>query len=137
MNKLLILLISLAAAAAVTACGVERTSTVLGPSKIADTASVASSTSSVSTSSFLGTWVIQNPRSTSAVTPGSVSPQAITTLPDLSSCSNFQWAITSQTATDMSGKFSADCAGGISINGTITGQVSKVPIPILLSGTMT
>ena len=130
MKKPLVLLISLTAAMAATAaCSVERTSSVLGPSSAAVTAAVAGKSSSPS---LLGTWVLQNTVSTSTV-----SPKAITSLPDFSSCTNFQWDVTTQTATEASGKFSADCAGGLSIVGTITGQISAIPIPIVLAGALT
>ena len=131
MMKSLVLLTSLVAALAATAaCSVERTSSVLAPSSAAVTAAVAGKTSSAP--SLLGTWVMPSTVSTS-----SVSTKAITSLPDFSSCTNFQWVVTTQTATEASGKFSADCAGGLSIVGTITGQMNAIPIPIVLAGALT
>jgi hypothetical protein len=131
MKRSLILLSSLVAALAATAaCSVERTSSVLAPSSAAATAAVAGKTSS--SPSLLGTWVLQSTVSTSTV-----STKAIASLPDFSSCTNFQWTVTTQTATEASGKFSADCAGGVSIVGTITGRLGGAVIPIVLAGALT
>lgn len=119
-----------AVVAATTACSVERTSTsVLAPSSSAVTAAVAGKSSSPS---LVGTWVLQN-----RVSASSVSAKAITGLPDFSSCTNFQWAVTTQTDVEASGQFSADCAGGMNIAGTIAAQMTAIPIPIVLSGVLT
>jgi hypothetical protein len=125
MKRSLLLLSSvLTALAATAACGVERTSTVLGPTT-AQTVAGASSTGSL-----LGTWVAQGSSTASSKRTGSAA------LPDFSSCSNFQWAITTQTATEASGKFSADCADGLSLAGTITGRLGAPTIPIVVAGTL-
>lgn len=127
MKKSLVLLSSLLAAfAASTGCSVERTSSVLGPSA---TAAVAATSSSPS---LLGTWVVQGNPGTSSVTPSS----SVTALPDFSSCSNFTWAVTSQTATEASGRFSAECATGLILAGTITGRMGGATIPIVVAGTL-
>jgi hypothetical protein len=125
MKRSLLLLSSVVTALAATAaCGVERTSTVLGPTT-AKTATGASTTASL-----LGTWVVQGTSTASSKKTSSGS------LPDFSSCSNFQWAITTQTATEASGKFSADCADGLSLAGTITGRLGAPTIPIVVTGTL-
>jgi hypothetical protein len=52
-----------------------------------------------------------------------------------STCGNLQWAISSQTSSEISGTFSASCAGGISLSGTATGQISNLQnIPITING---
>ena len=124
-----VLLVSslLAAFGATSACSVERSSTVLGPS--ATTAGAAGTTSSPS---LLGTWVVAGPP-TPAATP-STSGSA---LPDFSSCRNFTWEVTTQTATDASGRFSAECATGLVLSGTITGRLGNpASIPIVVSGSL-
>ena len=127
MKRSLILLSSLVSVLAVTAaCSAERSSTVLGPSP---TPTPAGKTL---TPSMLGAWVLQN-----ASTASSSTTSPITSLPDFSSCSNFTWTVSSQTATEASGKFSADCAGGVSVAGTITGQLGGATVPIALTGTLT
>lgn len=116
----------LAVLAATAACSVERTSSVLGPTTTATTAKT-------STPSMLGTWVVQGTSTTAAVTPSSL-PSA---LPDFSSCGNFRWQVTSQTATQVAGTFTADCGGGVAVNGNITGQLGGTTIPMVLTGTLT
>src|SRR4051812_27209787 len=122
MKRSLIQLSSVLALVAAAACGVERTSTVLGPT--GSTGSAAKS----SAPSLLGTWVVQGapaPAATSAVT-----------VPDFSSCSNFTWSITTQTATEASGRFSAECTGGVVVQGTITGKLGGATIPIVVTGNL-
>ena len=134
MKRSLVLFGSVIALAATAACGVERTSTVLGPTAAATTVAVAgASGTSVSPSSLLGTWVVQGNS-----TKSSVTASAVTALPDFSSCSNFQWAITTQTSTQAAGKFSADCAGGLSLAGNITGKLDAgATIPLTIDGALT
>jgi hypothetical protein len=112
----------LALLAATAACGVERTSTVLGPTG-------TSTTTKSSTPSLLGTWVVQG-----ASAPSSTA--SAVTVPDFSSCSNFTWSITTQTATEASGRFSAECGTGLVFSGTITGRLGGATIPIVVTGTL-
>jgi hypothetical protein len=129
MKRSLVLLSSvLAVLAATAACGVERTSTVLGPTPASATTPAAKSSSA----SLLGTWVVQGGQSNSSATTS-----AVTGLPDFSSCSNFTWSVTSQTATEASGRFSAECAAGLILSGTITGRLGGATIPIVVAGTLT
>jgi hypothetical protein len=126
MNRPLILVTPLLAVlAASAACSVERTSSVLGPTS-------AASSSKSSTPSMLGTWVVQGTPTASA-TSASV-PSA---LPDFSSCGNFRWEVTNQTATQVAGTFTADCAGDVTVRGNITGQLLGTTYPIVLSGELT
>ncbi len=115
----------LAALAATAACGVERTSTVLGPTTAASAATPKSSTPSL-----LGTWVVQRTSAKSSVTA------AVSGLPDFSSCSNFTWVVTNETATEASGRFSAECGAGLTLNGTITGRLGGATIPIVVTGSL-
>jgi hypothetical protein len=118
---------SLAAAiAAASACSAERTSTVLGP-----TTTTSSSAGKSAAPSLLGTWVVQGASPPPAVTASSV------TVPDFSSCSNFTWSITNQTATEASGRFSAECGTGLVFSGTITGRLGGATIPIVVTGALT
>jgi len=125
MKRSLILLSSLLAAfAATTGCSVERTSTVLGPTS----ASAAPKTSP----SLLGVWVVQGTPNAASATPSA----SATALPDFSSCSNFAWSVTTQTATEASGRFSAECGPGLVLQGTITGRLGAATIPIVVSGNL-
>ena len=126
MKRHLLHLTPVLALLAATACSVERTSTVLGP-----TSSTASSGKS-STPSLLGTWVVQGGQA--SVAKASVSASA--SLPDFSTCSNFQWSVTNQTATEAAGNFSADCNGGLSVQGNITAKLGGATIPIAITGTL-
>ncbi len=126
-KRSLLLLSSLAAAiAAASACSAERTSTVLGP-----TTTTSSNAGKSSAPSLLGTWVVQGASTPPAVTASSV------TVPDFSSCSNFTWSITNQTATEASGRFSAECGTGLVFSGTITGRLGGATIPIVVTGALT
>jgi hypothetical protein len=58
--------------------------------------------------------------------------------PSASSCSNFQWAVTSQSATSIVGVFSAECAGHVTISGTASGQlIDGTTVPITVGGAAT
>src|SRR3954470_12198644 len=128
MKQSFILLSSVLGVLAAAACGVERTSSVLGP-----TTTSATSVAKSSAPSLLGTWVVQGTSTASSVTRSTV-----TSLPDFSSCGNFQWAVTAQTASEASGKFSADCAGGVALAGTITAHLGAgTTIPIAITGSLT
>ena len=118
----------LAVLAATAACGVERTSTVLGPTTTSATAAVAGTSTATS---LLGTWVLKGTSTASS----KIAPST-TSLPDFSSCSNFQWTISTQTATEASGKFSADCADGLTLGGSITGKLGGATIPLVVTGSL-
>src|SRR5205809_6706885 len=46
------------------------------------------------------------------------------TIPNISTCGNFQWAVTNQTATTIDGTFSADCADVLTISGNASGRLT-------------
>jgi hypothetical protein len=55
--------------------------------------------------------------------------------PSPASCGKFQWSVSSQTPTSISGTFSAVCAGGVTISGTASGQlVNDTTVPITVTG---
>ena len=68
--------------------------------------------------SMLGTW-------------SSLTNAAIT---DSSACGSFQWAITSQTSTSVSGTFTAVCLGSTTVSGTASGQVVGSQVQITIAG---
>jgi hypothetical protein len=89
-----------------TACaGFESHSSVVAPS---DASALAS---------FLGTWSSQS--------AGDLA----------GGCSNFQWKITAQSDSSVSGEFSATCANGISGTGVATGQISGSDVTYTVTGT--
>ena len=63
--------------------------------------------------------------------------QAIT-IPNLSSCGNFQWAITNQTETAVDGTFSADCADFLTITGNASGRLTtSTTVDVTVTGSAT
>lgn len=106
------------------ACGSDRQASVVAPSSATVAARVATGSP---TASLLGTWVSASTMSTAA----------ITSLPSLSTCGNFQWQLTSQTATQASGRFTAVCPGNLFVDGTLTGQLGGAIIPVTFVGTAT
>ena len=69
--------------------------------------------------SYLGTWA--GP----AITPAAQS------------CGSLQWKITSQTGGQVSGDFSAACADGVTLAGTMTATHGETSIPWAATGTAT
>ena len=112
----------LAAALATGACGFEHRTSVLSPTEPSSSASASSPAppGPGSTPSMLGVWGGQN-----------------VSLPSPSSCTNFQWRITSQTATSIAGEFTAECAAGIFVSGSGSGQLVNGTAPITVTGTAT
>ena len=105
------------------ACGFQRGSTGLSPSTSTNTSASTptSPTPTASTPSYVGTWATAT-APTQALNP--------------STCGNLTWAVTSQTASQISGTFSATCAGGISLSGTASGEISDLhSIPVTINGT--
>lgn len=101
-------------------CGFERSSSALAPSSTGANASPGSGTTNT-TPSLLGLW----------------TSNALPTLPSLNTCGNFQYEISSQTATSLTGRFSATCGGGLAVSGTGSGQLNGTSVPLTVSGTAT
>jgi hypothetical protein len=55
--------------------------------------------------------------------------------PNAASCGNFQWHVTSQNGDDVSGTFSATCAGGVTLDGTASGTTSDSQVNWTANGT--
>ncbi len=72
--------------------------------------------------SLVGTWA----------SPASVASPAAAG--GTATCTNFVWAITSQTATDVAGTFSAVCLGNANITGNGSGHISGSTVNIAISG---
>jgi hypothetical protein len=83
--------------------------------------SSSDTTASTSVRSYLGTWI----------GPTVAAPAA-------STCTNLQWKITSQTATQITGDFTGTCAGGTVLAGTVVATIGDATtIPWAASGTAT
>ena len=136
MKNVVCLLAAFAAASALAACGFQHTSSSLlptSPSTLASTSTAASTpvtTTSPSASSA-------SPAPSASPTPsllGLWTSQSIAA-PSATSCGKFQWSVTSQTTTSVSGTFSAVCASGVTISGTASGQlVHDTTVPITVTG---
>jgi hypothetical protein len=122
MNKTISRLIAVAAVSVLpAACAFERSSSeVLSPAAPSGLNGGGGGSNS-STQSFLGTW----------------ASQSLTQLPSAASCANFQWRVTSQTATTLAGDFSAVCAGNVTVNGSAAGQLNGTMVPMTANGSAT
>jgi hypothetical protein len=76
---------------------------------------------STSVRSYIGTW----------------NGPTLTAFPTTQSCGNLQWKITSQTGNQMSGDFTATCAGGVALAGTLAATHGDTVIPWAATGTAT
>jgi len=85
----------LAASLLASACAVERTGNGLAPTPTAPG------------TSYLGTWM----SSSAATAPGA--------------CGNFEWRVTNQTATMISGLFFARCPGNLTVSGSAWGEIKE------------
>src|SRR6266699_268976 len=59
-----------------------------------------------------------------AAAAGTWASPTIAGLPNISSCTNLQWHISSQSATSVAGSVSAVCGGVVNVNADLTGQMS-------------
>ena len=97
---------ALALAVAVAGCaGFEHTSTSTSPT-------------AAGVSALMGTWA-----------------SASSVIPSASSCSDFKWNPTEQTATSAKGSFSATCAGDLKVSGTAQGTLGGSVISWSANGT--
>ena len=113
-------LATVAAAALVAGCGFQHSSSVTAPTSNAGAnASPAVAAANASNApSLVGVW-------TSSVTP---------TLPSPNSCGNFQYQIASQTATTIAGTFTASCGNGLTLSGSVNGQVNGTNVSLTVDG---
>lgn len=103
-------------ALAVSACTFEHNSNLVAPS-VPSLPSVPSPTGG--SDSLLGLW----------------ASESGLTLPASWSCGNFQWSITEQTPTLLSGEFTALCAGVVVISGSALGQRNGEDVHLDVNGT--
>jgi hypothetical protein len=86
--------------------------------------------------SYLGTW--RSVAVVAGVSNVGARTSAVTLPIDLSSCSNFQWTVDSQTSTQISGQFSVVCANTVVISATGTGTLtSPTTVALTIEGTGT
>jgi hypothetical protein len=126
MTKKSLLATVVAATLIAAGCGFERKS-VIGPSgtnnnnNSGNNGNPSGGTGSGGGGPMVGVWTSQN-----------------VSIPNISSCGNFQWAIANQTATTIDGTFSADCADVLTISGSASGQLtSSTTVAITVNGSAT
>jgi hypothetical protein len=56
-------------------------------------------------------------------------------LPSPTSCGRFQYAVATQTATSISGTFSAECGGGLKVSGNASGELNGNTVNLHITGT--
>jgi len=127
MQSLKTLCVSIAVAGLMAACSSESGRSVLVPTSVSATMPGGAAPSHSSSSSLLGTWTQSS----------IVSDRAIGSLPAPNSCSAFQFTMTSQTATQATGNFTASCPGNLTLSGTMSGQLGGATIPIVITGVAT
>jgi hypothetical protein len=116
MTKCVFALITVAAIAGLgTACSFEQKSTPTTPT------STSTAPSNPASPAYTGSWTSV----TGAAPSGSPT-----------SCGNFQWRVTSQTATSIAGDFSAMC-GSYTVTGTGSGQLNGSAVTVAVSGSGT
>ena len=114
-------LLALALSVAATGCAFEHSTTLAAPS--AATAPTAAGTNPATSAG------------TAAALVGLWDSNALPVLPSPSTCGNFQYQITSQTATSIAGTFTGVCGGGLTLSGTATGQLVGTSVPFTVTGT--
>jgi hypothetical protein len=113
------LLATLVSSATGVGCAFDHSSNMLGPSSSrASGAATPPGSNGVATPSMVGLW----------------ESNALPTLPSPTSCGNFQYQISSQTATSIAGTFTAVCGGGLSLSGSATGQLVGSSVPFTITG---
>jgi hypothetical protein len=113
---------ALAAASLLTAaCGFQHSSGPLAPTATSTTTTTtpAAGTNPAGTPSLVGLW----------------TSNTLPVLPSPTTCGNFQYQITSQTAASIAGTFSGLCGGGLAISGNASGQLNGTSVPTTVTGT--
>src|SRR4051812_6919011 len=113
MKNYALAIVTAVAMAAAGCVGFEHSSTATGPT--------SSSTAASGVSALMGTWA-------------SASSSII---PSPSTCVDFKWNPTEQTATSAKGSFSATCAGDLKVQGTASGTLTGTTIMWGANGTAT
>lgn len=105
----------------ISACALALCAAVAGCTSFEHT-STTTTPSSTGIGALMGTW-------TSATASGVIPPP--------STCTDFKWNATEQTATTASGSFSATCAGDLKVAGTASGTLTGTTVAWSANGTAT
>jgi len=125
-NRTVPILTLVASAFVAAACSSERQTTVLIPTTPSATPVRTNANTNKPSLSLVGTWTSSNGVGARMTLPGS-----------LSQCGNLQLTVSSQTATQATGRLTMDCPAGVIIAGNIVGQLGGANIPIVYQGAAT
>ena len=126
MKRSLLLVVSLSAAIVAGGCGFDKSTTVTGPTTATGASAAtggtttATNTNTTGASSLVGTWT-----------------SAVPAVPTATSCTDFNFVIATQTATNIFGTFTATCGGGLTIAGNLSGLINSVTNAIVVTATGT
>src|SRR5688572_743444 len=110
------------AAVAASGCGFEHSSLPSAPSGPSTPApDPGASTGDTSSGALTGVW----------------SSPAMAAIPAGTTCHEFQWRITAQTTTSLSGEFYANCSSGIVVRGVASGELNGSNVTMAANGTAT
>src|SRR5205823_2663870 len=123
MKRSLSLSVALVATLAFAACGFEHATSVLAPTSSPSGGGSSPTPNPTSpnsgASSIVGVWT---------------SRDIVSSLPSPNSCGNFQYQIASQTASSITGTFTATCGNGMVLSAMASGQVNGNNVTITLDG---
>jgi len=123
MKRSLSLSVALVATLAFAACGFEHATSVLAPTSSSSGGGSSPTPNPTSpnsgASSIVGVWT---------------SRDIVSSLPSPNSCGNFQYQIASQTASSITGTFTATCGNGMVLSAMASGQVNGNNVTITLDG---
>jgi hypothetical protein len=117
MTRVVALLLTLAAAVPGASCAFDHASNMAGPSTAASPAA-STAASAPAAGTLTGLW----------------ESNTLPVLPSPSSCGDFHYQISSQTASSISGTFTAVCGGGLSVSGNASGQLVGNSVPFTVTG---
>src|SRR6059058_978480 len=123
MKRSLSLSVALVATLAFAACGFEHATSVLAPTSSPSGGGSSPTPNPTSpnsgASSIVGVWT---------------SRDIVSSLPSPNSCGNFQYQIASQTASSITGTFTATCGNGMVLSAMASGKVNGNNVTITLDG---
>jgi hypothetical protein len=125
MKRSLILATFAAMSLLTVACGFDKKTTVLGPT----------SGAAASTSTNTGTTTTTNTNTTGASSLVGTWASAVPAVPTATSCTDFNFVIATQTATNIFGTFPATCGGGLTINGNLSGLINSASNTVVVTAT--
>jgi hypothetical protein len=102
------------------ACDMARSSSPSGPSEVDQSAPNADG---ASIDGFLGVWRSEQSKPPAAASGAGAA--GLSAVPELRGCWNFQWNVTSQTATTIGGDISVECGDGITLEAAATGTLTS------------